>query len=135
MRVVLDTNVLISGIFFGGYPHRILKAWRDDEIELLASPDILREYQRVLNALAKQHKAIEVEPWLDFLTIHLRIELCPKISVQVCEDLDDDMFVECALFSGSKVIVSGDKHLLDVTGFNDLDILKPRAFVDKYLKG
>lgn len=54
MRIVLDTNVFVSGIFFSGPPSRILEAWRDGKIELAISPDILSEYQRVGNELSKQ---------------------------------------------------------------------------------
>jgi AbrB family looped-hinge helix DNA binding protein len=47
VRIVLDTNVLVSGVFFGGPPGRILEAWRDRRIQLVLSPEILGEYQRV----------------------------------------------------------------------------------------
>ena len=47
MRVVLDTNVFVSGVFFGGIPGRILEAWRDARIQLVLSAEILDEYQRV----------------------------------------------------------------------------------------
>ena len=43
MKVVLDTNVFVSGVFFGGLPHKILEAWRDGKIQLLLSPAILEE--------------------------------------------------------------------------------------------
>ena len=44
MRVVLDTNVFVSGVFFGGPPHKILEAWRDGKIQLLLSPAILEDF-------------------------------------------------------------------------------------------
>ncbi|MDO3377132.1 hypothetical protein M3027_03240 [Geoalkalibacter halelectricus] len=55
--------------------------------------------------------------------------LCEAVSA----DPDNDKFIACALSSGSKLIVSGDKHLLDVRGFRGLAILKQRSFVEKYL--
>lgn len=54
MKVVLDTNVFISGIFFSGPPHQILNAWRDGAIQLVISQEILSEYWRVGEALAKE---------------------------------------------------------------------------------
>ena len=51
----------------------------------------------------------------------------------VCEYPDDDKFFACALACDGKVIVSGDKHLLRVSGYLDIDVLKPREFVDKFL--
>jgi len=52
---------------------------------------------------------------------------------KVCDDPDDDKFLACALVSGCKLIVSGDKHLLKVSGFGNIEILRPRDFVEKYL--
>jgi putative PIN family toxin of toxin-antitoxin system len=52
MRIILDTNVFISGIFFTGPPYQIVKAWRDDRVQLLVSPSILSEYQRIGAELA-----------------------------------------------------------------------------------
>jgi hypothetical protein len=54
MRVVLDTNVFISGVFFGGPPYQILKAWRDGEVQVVLSAEILDEYQRVGHTLGEQ---------------------------------------------------------------------------------
>ncbi|NOY85319.1 MAG: PIN domain-containing protein [Nitrospirae bacterium] len=53
MRVILDTNVLVSGIFFSGPPYQILSAWRDGKIAFVISPEILEEYERVGEALLK----------------------------------------------------------------------------------
>lgn len=54
---------------------------------------------------------------------------------QVCADPDDDKFLACALASGARIIVSGDKHLVDVSGYRGIEVLRPRAFVDRYLAG
>ena len=47
MKVVLDTNVFISGVFFSGPPYQILKAWREGKIQLVVSEKIFEEYVRV----------------------------------------------------------------------------------------
>jgi predicted nucleic acid-binding protein len=49
-------------------------------------------------------------------------------------DPDDDKFFACALSSGSRVIISGDKHLLKASGYQGIEVLKPREFVDRYLR-
>jgi len=49
---------------------------------------------------------------------------------QVCEDPDDNKFIACAIAAKVKAIVSGDKHLLDISGYNNIVVLKPRKFVD-----
>lgn len=70
MRIILDTNVLVSGIFFSGPPLRILKAWRDNTLQFAVSTDILDEYQRVEAILGEKYSGVDVSPILDLLTIN-----------------------------------------------------------------
>ncbi len=51
MKVVLDTNVFVSAVFFGGTPGKVLDMWRDGKIELLLTADILAEYEEVIKKL------------------------------------------------------------------------------------
>ena len=62
MKVILDTNVFVSGIFFSGHPYRILEAWRDEKIQLAVSLEILEEYRRVGEILAEDHPEINLSP-------------------------------------------------------------------------
>ena len=130
MKIVLDTNVFISGIFFSGPPSQILKAWKDQKIQIVLSKEILNEYQRVAEELSKKISSIDIEPIIELLTIYGEIVETESISVTVCEDPDDNMFLECAIASNSKIIVSGDNHLLKISGYQGIDVVKPRAFVD-----
>jgi predicted nucleic acid-binding protein len=61
MRVILDANVFVSGIFFTGPPYQILKAWQAGKLKLVISPEILEEYQRVGVALAEQFPSIDLQ--------------------------------------------------------------------------
>lgn len=133
MRIVLDTNVFISGIFFTGPPHRILKAWRDGRVQLVLSPDIFDEYQRVTEVLREKFPAVDLSEILELVLVEAEMCQVEPLSEGVCADPDDDKFIACALSSGSKLIVSGDKHLLDVDGYRGIEIIKPRPFVDKHL--
>jgi putative PIN family toxin of toxin-antitoxin system len=133
VKIVLDTNVFISGVFFGGPPYLLLQAWRDGIIQLVISPEILDEYRRVGEILAEEHPAIDLEPMLEFVIQNADVFAASPLSEPVCEDPDDDKFLACALASASRVIISGDKHLLKVTGFQDIEVLKPRDFLDRYL--
>lgn len=67
MKVVLDTNVFISGIFFTGPPFRILSAWRDGDVKIVISAEILDEYRRVGIALAEQFPDINIRPILELV--------------------------------------------------------------------
>jgi len=134
VRIVLDTNVFVSGIFFSGPPSRILEAWRDDNVQLAISPDIFHEYQRIGSELSKQFPIVDLNSILGLVIIHAVMFPSPKLPEPVCEDPDDDKFIACAITSKSNVIVSGDKHLLKVSGFRGINILKPREFVDIFLE-
>ncbi len=133
MRVILDTNVFISGIFFSGPPYQILKAWHEGKLHLALSPEILDEYRRVAESLVEQFPAIDVGPILELLTITAEMFSAQDLPESVCVDPDDDKFLACALASKSKIIVSGDRHLLQVSGFRGIRVVRPREFVDEYL--
>jgi uncharacterized protein len=62
VRIVLDTNVFISGVFFSGPPYKILEAWRDGRIALVVSPEILEEYYRVGENLSGRYTEVDITP-------------------------------------------------------------------------
>ena len=134
MKIVIDTNVFISGVFFTGPPYRILKAWRNSEIQILISEEIIEEYRRVGEVLSKQFADIEFGPILQLFTINAELIQPRKLTAQVCEDPDDDKFLECAISGNSNLIVSGDKNLLKISGYKKIEVIRPRNFVDNYLK-
>lgn len=72
MKIVLDTNVLVSGIFFSGPPHHILEAWQKGKIELVLTMEIVEEYRRVVDHLERQFKGISVFRPRDFVDAYLR---------------------------------------------------------------
>jgi putative PIN family toxin of toxin-antitoxin system len=133
VKVVIDTNVFISGVFFRGAPYLVLQAWRDDEIQVVLSLEIMAEYRRVGEIFTQDHPGIDLTKILDFVFQNAVIYDASLLPEQVSEDPDDDKFLACALASGSKIIVSGDKHLLKVSGYQQIDVLKPREFLDTYI--
>ena len=133
MRVILDTNVFISGVFFGGLPARILGAWRDARIQPVLSAEILEEYQRVGQILGGQYPGVDLEPFLTLLAVHAEIVEAPALPQPVSADPDDDKFLACAVAAGVAVIVSGDKDLVDQSGWRGVRVLRPRQFADEFL--
>ena len=99
----------------------------------MVSQEILDEYRRVGKILADERPNIDLNPILTFVLEHAKVYKPAKLKEPVCEDPDDDKFFACALASGSQVIISGDKHLLKVSGYQRIEVLKPREFVDRYL--
>jgi putative PIN family toxin of toxin-antitoxin system len=134
VKVVLDTNVFISGVFFSGPPYQILSAWRDGKIQLIISQEILSEYRRVGEVFADKFPSIDLQPILDLVTIEAELYDTKDFSEPVCSDPDDDKFLACAIASGSRIIVSGDKHLIKVSGFKGIEVLKPSEFVKRHLQ-
>lgn len=134
MRVILDTNVFVSGVFFSGPPHRILTAWRDGKRHLAVSPDIMVEYERIGQRLAERFPSVSLEPFLDLVAQYAQIVWAPQLPQPVCVDPDDDKFLACALAASCKLIISGDKHLLHVKGYADVTIMRPREFTEMHLE-
>jgi predicted nucleic acid-binding protein len=85
--------------------------------------------------LHEQFPAVDLTGLLELVVVEAEMCQAEPLLEAVSADPDDDKFIACALSSGSKLIVSGDKHLLAVDGYRGIEILKPRPFVDKYLLG
>jgi len=134
VRIVLDTNVFVSGVFFTGPPSRVLRAWSEGRVTLVVSPEILDEYYRVGVRLAEQYPDVDLNPAIALLAVEAEIVDASELSEPVSDDPDDDKFLACARSAGVAIVVSGDKHLLEVSGWESIDVLKPRQFVDRYLK-
>lgn len=133
MKVILDTNVIISGIFFTGPPYDILKAWQSKKIQLVISSDIFKEYKRVAELLNDKYKDNDINPILNLIAMNSDIVDSIDLPFSLCEDPSDDKFIACAISGRIKFIVSGDKHLLKLSGYKNINILKPKEFIDKYL--
>ena len=133
MKVVLDTNVLVSGVFFSGPPRQILEAWRDRRVELVASLEILEECRRVGERLSAEFEGVSLEPLFTLLaTTALIVQPRPLLEA-VVSDSTDDKFFACALGSDCKVIISGDKRVLASSGYEGVEVLRPRSFIELHL--
>lgn len=126
--VVIDTNVLISGIFWKGKPYQVIKSWERGDFKLLISPEILIEYRRVLEDFSKRNPGVEVGPVLQI--IELNCEMVNARPIRgVCKDPDDDKFIGAALAGGAEFIVSGDQALLNVGTYQGVQIMNPSDFL------
>jgi putative PIN family toxin of toxin-antitoxin system len=133
LKVILDTNVFISGVFFKGPPYQILEAWREGRIQLLISDEIFEEYQRVGELLSHDYPEVDLGPFLELLAVNSELVIPEELQNPVCEDPDDDKFLAAAIAGKSRLIISGDKHLLKVSGYKGIIVHTPRKFVDEYL--
>ena len=128
-RIVLDSNVIISGVIFDGPPRRILEYAIDDKIECCTSLPILDEVRDVL-----QRPKFGLSPEQALSLAEEISELCnlvaPREHVDVIEtDPDDNKILECAMAADAEMIVSGDSHLLDLAQWQGIQIATPAVFL------
>ena len=128
-RVVLDTNILVSALLFGGRLDALIGRWKSGELIPLFSRATFAEFRRVLayprfgltrpeiNALIEE----EILPWCEVVETGEEIR-------GVCRDPGDDIFLSCAVAAGADAIVSGDRDLLDRGAFRGIPILPVAAF-------
>ncbi len=135
IRAVLDANVVVSGILSQkGFPGKILQAWHDERFHLLTSEAILAEISRVLRypKIARRHQWSESD-FKGFMEDfrHLTIPTPGQLTLALIEsDPSDNRYLECAVEGEAGYIVSGDRHLLDLTEYQGIEILTPRAFFE-----
>jgi putative PIN family toxin of toxin-antitoxin system len=132
MKIVVDTNVLISGTFFGGFPRQVLSAIVEKRIVAFATAEIVDEYEEVVQEmiLRKQghfNRNI-LSPFIGALEI---IE--PVSDVQICRDPDDDKFINCAKDARALYVVSGDNDLLVLKQYENIRVITAREFCEQYL--
>lgn len=130
MKVVLDTNVFVSGVFFGGPPGRVLAAWRDERIEVVVSREIIEEYVRVGERLSARFPGVHLEPALDLVSVSATLITAPPLPEPVCQDHDDGKFLACAVAASARYVVSGDRDLLATSPYGRVVVIRPRAFAD-----
>ena len=135
MRVVLDTNVFVSAVFFGGPPGKILAAWRDGVIEVVVSREIVQEYVKVGERLSDRFPSVDLGPTLDLAAAVAELVAAPPLPNAVCRDPDDDKFLACALAAPARYIVSGDRDLLAVSPYRGVTVVRPRDFIERLSQG
>ncbi len=135
MKIVLDTNVLLSGAFYSGAPARVVDACTAREVQLVVSPNILAEYRRAGTDFALGRPQVDFESLLA-IVVEAAILVSPgPVQHPRCADPEDDKFIECAAAGAADCIVSGDKALLAMDGVLDVPVLSPREFAVRHLGG
>ena len=130
MRVVLDTNVVVSALLFTCISSKLVQLWQGGAITALVSRTILEEYLRVLSypkfklsegdirGLIQE----ELLPYVEVVKTRRRLRVVDR-------DPSDDKFVECAVAGKARVIISGDKDLLSIGRYRKILIQSPAQFL------
>lgn len=128
MRVVIDTNVLVSS-FFGGPPREVILRWRRGELTLCVSRQLLDEYVAVLRRLDVSAVLIEELVALWASGYHLVFAATPRPLRVVESDPTDNMLFECAVALKAKAIITGDKAVRRIIRYMDIDVVTPVEFL------
>lgn len=126
-RVVLDTNVLISGIVFGGKPREILEMVKNKKLLGITSPVLLAELGEVLSKkiMYSKSKVMQVEKKMRKIFRVVR----PIKSINAVADDDDNRVLEAAIEGKCDYVVTGDRDLLDLKSYMGIRILTPAEFL------
>ena len=130
MRIVIDTNVIASAVFFGGRPYQLLRYIMENYVEVVASKEIVDEYEEIILRLQQKYPAITTKiPFHDLLA---KLEIIRVSSdIHVSRDPDDDKFISCAVDGKCLYIVSGDSDLLSIRKYEGIEILTVADFLDR----
>ncbi len=132
MKIVIDTNVLISGVFFGGFPRKILASIVNQKIIACATTEIINEYEEIVQEMIDRKQGHINKSILSPLIRVMEI-INPISHIEVCRDPDDNKFLECAKDSNALYIVSGDKDLLVIKEYENIQIVTAKDFCEKFL--
>jgi len=135
LHAVFDTNLLISGILWRGTPFQLLKWAEEGRLRIYTSLEILDEAYRVLHYPKFEQYIDNQKASLKELFAKI-ISLCTIIQVEqvvsgVCSDADDEKFLSCALAANVEVLVSGDRHLLNLKQYQFVRIVTAREFYEE----
>lgn len=132
MKIVCDTNILISGVLFGGKPREILRLCASGTVVNCISPDILKEIEAVLLRPKFGLKEVQVYEIVRlFRDTFTLVSPDRRLSV-VTADPDDNRILEAALAADADAIVSGDAHLLDLVNWKGIPVISADTFLKKF---
>lgn len=126
-RVVLDSNVIVSGLGWSGPPARILDAALDGQLVLVTRPPLLAELRRVLG-YPKLAKVLGGAQQLVDLVEASSVVVLPTRVIAAVSDESDNRVLEAAVEGAADYIVSGDDHLLGLGTFQRIPVVAPGEF-------
>ena len=128
MRVVLDTNVVASGFLWGGVPQQQLQAAREKKLQLYTSTTLLLELTDILGWAKFTRKIaaaqLSVDQLVERYALLTAVVHPATIAATILDDPDDDQMLACALWAKAELIVSGDRHLLDLNEYRGVRIVR-----------
>jgi putative PIN family toxin of toxin-antitoxin system len=138
MRAVIDTNVLLSALLWGGTPHALMEHVRNGTVTLISSPALLAELACVIDRPKFDEILLRTNTsrTQTLAEVRLLAEVIdpPPLAHPVCRDKDDDAVLALALAAHADIVISGDDDLLCLNPFEGIPILMPAQALQKVLK-
>ena len=132
IKALLDTNVLISSLFWKGPSRRIVDLAIANKIKSVTSPEILEEVEVVLYEGFPQVPYARIEEIMRDILSYSQLVISSKITVKKLRDLKDTKIIACALSAKAGYIVTGDKDLLVLKEYKGIRIANPKTFLDLF---
>jgi len=129
-KVVIDTNIFVSGFGWNGKPEEVLKLIKDCQIINYASTEIFEEIRRVVSYPKLSFPELLQIKILEFVLFYSEFVEPQKRILTVTEDPDDNKFLECAIEAKAEYILSGDSHLLNMKKIKTVKIVSASEFLD-----
>lgn len=135
MRIVIDTNLWVSGLLWRGAPWELLRLAEAGQVEICLAPSMLAELAQVLAYEKFRPRLAQLGLTISELVAYVlnlaSVFELPEGKTIVTADPDDDVFLRCAVAAGAAFVVSGDHHLLDMGNYSGIPILTVRDFFDR----
>jgi len=136
VRVVIDTNIWVSGMLWRGLPWQLLRLAEQGAVELCMAPAMLAELAEVLAYERLQPRLVELklnpaELVAYAMNLATMFEVIAEGSPIVAADPDDDVILHCAVIARAEYVVSGDRHILALGEYAGIPILTVHDFLDK----
>jgi len=127
-RVVLDTNILVSGLL-GGTATEVIKQWRVGAFTLIVSAEIMAEYKAVLRRPKFKLPGWVIEELLEYIREHAEWVTPDREIHEIARDPSDNKFLEAAVSGQANWLVSGDNDLLDLSEFEGTPVIPSWEFL------
>ena len=135
MKLVIDTNVAISGLLWGGPPNEVLKMARAGRLRVPACDETVKEIKRAISYKKFRRRLGELKVSADdvyayFINLALFVPSPREVPKEILDDPFDNTFLALAVENGAHLIVSGDHHLLDLVTYRNIQIVTPSEACD-----
>lgn len=136
MRVVIDTNVWLSALLWGGQPNLIIQLIENQQIQAISSENILTELTDILQKPNLQKRLNQLKITADEIVIIAKrlmtLVIIEEVIISELRDPKDQMVLATAIAGDTQIVITGDKDLLVLHPYGNISILLPQEFLARY---